>query len=80
MSLINEKIGLYKRLLNLKNPTDNEIEIMYYLSKDKDIQNYINDIIDTLEVFNEKKCSRCGKEMELDMYGVLMCTSCEWLE
>ena len=37
--LLETKRKLYKLLLLTLKPTDNEIEIMYFLSKDKDIIN-----------------------------------------
>jgi hypothetical protein len=40
--LIESKKKLYRLLLKSPNPTDKEVDIMYELSKDKDIQELIN--------------------------------------
>lgn len=44
MNIINEKINLYNKLLQLSEDkiTDNELDIMLLLSKDKDIQTYLS--------------------------------------
>ena len=41
MNLIELKCKLYAALLKLKNPTDADVNLMYELSKDKDIQNIL---------------------------------------
>ena len=43
--LIEAKKKLYGLLLKLSNPTDKEIDIMYELSMDKDIQKILSDSI-----------------------------------
>jgi len=39
------KRQLYGMLLNLDDPTENEVQIMFYLAKDKDIQEFIKKAI-----------------------------------
>ena len=51
--LINHKVNLYRLLLDksIKNNLEsNEINILYFLSKDSDIQNYIQTHIDTSDI------------------------------
>jgi len=43
--IIESKKKLYGLLLKLPNPTDKEIDIMYELSMDKDIQKILSDSI-----------------------------------
>lgn len=39
------KRQLYGMLLNLDDPTENEVQIMFYLAKDKDIQEFLKKAI-----------------------------------
>lgn len=43
--LVMVKRQLYGMLLSLEDPTNNEIEIMYHLAKDKDIQEFLKKAI-----------------------------------